>query len=142
MNDMGCEKVLLARMAEADGERAELSSEEIALHLSTCDNCRAEVAEWEKVDRVLQSAARAEQSLDLWPAVSQRLPRSAPRSEWTPFIIAGVMLLAYKLLEMLPEKDPGMAVKLVPLLIFAALVLFLRENPFRINSELVWEEES
>lgn len=139
MKDMGCEKVLLARMAEADGERAELSPEEIERHLMTCDNCRAEVAQLEKIDGTLKRTSRAEQPVDLWPAVNHGLQQPAPRSSWTPFAVAGVMLLAYKLLEMLPQKDPGMAIKLVPLIIFALLIVFLRENPFRINSELVLE---
>jgi anti-sigma factor RsiW len=139
MKDRGCEKVLLARMAEADGERTELSPEEIERHLSTCDNCRVEVAQLENIDGMLKRASRAEQSFDLWPAVSKELTRPAPRSSWAPFVVAAVMLLGYKLVEMLPAKDPGMAIKLVPLIIFAVLVFVLRENPFRINSELVLE---
>lgn len=141
MKDILCEKVLMARMAEADGEKAELSPEEIERHLSVCDDCRAELAQLEAVDSVLKSVSRADQSLDLWPAVSRGLEPPAPRVGWKPFAVASVMLLAYKLIEMLPEKDPGMALKVAPLIVFAALILFLRENPFKINTELALEKQ-
>ena len=105
MKDISCETLLMAKMAEADGERAELSPEEIKRHLSTCEECRAELAQLQKIDNVLQRRSRAEQPLDLWPAVSQGLRRPATRIGWKPFAVAGVMLFAYKLLEMLPERS-------------------------------------
>ena len=40
---------------------------------------------------------------------------------------------------MLPARDPGMAFKLVPLVIVALLFVLIKENPFRINTELVLE---
>jgi hypothetical protein len=40
---------------------------------------------------------------------------------------------------MLPARDPGMTFKLVPLIIVALLFVFIKENPFRINTELVLE---
>jgi len=44
-----------------------------------------------------------------------------------------------KLLEMLPAHDLGMTIKLVPLVIVALLFVLIKENPFRINTELVME---
>ena len=58
---------------------------------------------------------------------------------WQPFALIGLLLVIYKLLEMLPARDPGMAFKLVPLVIVALLFVLIRENPFRINTELVLE---
>ena len=141
MKDLGCEKVLMAVMADADGERAELSPEEIKGHLSICEDCRGKVVEMQPVIDILRQGSRAEITVDLWPAINSRLDRHASRKGWKPYAVAGLLLLAYKLFEMLPEKDPGLAIKLVPLIIFGALLVFLRENPFQINSELVLEKE-
>jgi uncharacterized membrane protein len=40
---------------------------------------------------------------------------------------------------MLPARDLGLAFKLVPLVIVAFLFVLIKENPFRINTELVLE---
>ena len=140
MKEIACEEVLLAKMAEADGETPELSREEVAAHLTTCKNCEAEVIRMLQMDALLQRSSRAEVPVDLWPSVNTRLDQTGYRVSWQPFAVAGVLLVAYKLLEMIPEEDPGMIIKIVPLTIFAALMLFLRENPFKINCELVLEK--
>lgn len=141
MKDPGCEKVLMAMMAEADGERGEFSPEEIKRHLSACEDCRREVVQMQPVVDILRQASRAETTVDLWPTISSRLDRHASQKGWKPYAVAGLLLLTYKLIEMLLEEDPGLAIKLVPLIIFVALLVFLRENPFKINSELVLEKQ-
>lgn len=139
MKDLSCEKVLMAVMAEADGEVAELSVEEMREHLNVCKACRDEVVQIQQLTGILQQATRPEKTVNLWPAVSSRLNRDTPRMGWKPYAVVGVLLFAYKLFEMLPAEEPGWAIKLVPLIIFGALLVFLRENPFRINSELILE---
>ena len=140
MKDMTCEKVLIAIMAAADGESAQLSPEEIKQHLSACDGCRDEVIRMQQVSEIFQQATRREDAVDLWPAIDSRLARKSPRVGWQLYAFVGALLLGYKLFEMLPEADPGWAIKLVPLIIFGVLLLVLRENPFRINTELVLEK--
>jgi|SRR4029453_244622 len=140
MKEIDCEQVLIARMALADGERPDLSEEDLRDHLSSCKDCLAEVARMRSIDVILQRSSRADIAVDLWPAVSRNLDQRNVRISWQPFVVALVLLLAYKLVEMVPEKDPGMAIKVAPLIIFGALMLFLRENPFKINSELVLEK--
>ena len=140
MKEIACEEVLMAKMAEADGETAELSPEDLELHLTACESCRTEVARMQELHSILQRSSRADASVDLWPAVNERLAQPGMRISWMPFIVAVVLLLGYKLLEMVPEEDPGMLIKVAPLVIFGALMLFLKENPFKINSELVLEK--
>jgi|SRR4030095_16759929 hypothetical protein len=140
MKEIACEKVLMAKMAEADGERADLSKEDLNLHLSSCEHCRAEIARLHDVDAILQRSSRAETSVDLWRTVSGRLDQPIRRITWQPFAVAVVLLLAFKLFEMVPQEDPGILIKAAPLVIFAALMLLLKENPFKINSELVLEK--
>lgn len=140
MKNLSCEEVLMAMMAEADGETAELSRPEIDAHLVACEDCRDEVARMQKVNELLHQATRPERTVDLWSVVSTRLDQQASERRWQPFVIAGVLLLAYKLFEMLPAAEPVWAIKVVPLIIFGALLVFLKENPFKINSELLLEK--
>jgi hypothetical protein len=68
------------------------------------------------------------------------LDQLPPRIGWQLYAIVVVLLLAYKLVELLPKADPGWIINLVPLIIFGALLVFVRENPFRINTELLLEK--
>jgi len=139
MKDLTCEKVLIAMMAAADGESAELSVEEMKTHLSACEGCRDEAVRMQQLSDIFRGATRRESTTDLWPAIDERLGQSS-RIDWRVYAVVGVLLLGYKLFEMLPEADPGWAIRLAPLIIFGALLLVLRENPFRINTELVLEK--
>ena len=140
MKDLTCERVLIAMMAAADGESAELSVEEMKAHLSACEECRAEVVRMKQVNELFQEATRRESAIDLWPAINSRLVQQSPRVGWQVYAVVGALLLGYKLFEMLPEAGPGWAIRLAPLVIFGALLLVLKENPFRINTELVLEK--
>ena len=140
MKDLTCENVLLAIMAAADGENAQLSPEEVNVHLRDCENCRDEAVRMKRVSAIFRQAIRREETIDLWPAISRRLDQQSPRVAWEPYAIVSVMLLAYKLVELIPKAEPGWAINLVPLIIFAAFLVFVRENPFRINTELLLEK--
>ena len=88
------------------------------------------------VDSLLKQQARRQQDADLWPAVEKHLgSRSGPQIGWAPFALFGAIFVAYKLFEMLPERDPGLAFKLLPLILIVGLFVLIRENPFRINAE-------
>jgi predicted anti-sigma-YlaC factor YlaD len=140
MKDLTCEEVSLALMVAADGESAPLSPEEIKAHFISCAGCREAAVRRQRLDDLFRQAKRRESTIDLWPAIDSRLPQSSSRIGWQPYAIAGVLLLAYKLFELLPEAEPGWAITLAPLIIFGALLVFLRENPFKINTELVLEK--
>lgn len=137
MKELSCDDVLMAQMAVADGEAPELSQELFEAHVASCANCRQDLAEMQSLDLVLAQQMLAESSVDLWPPVENRI---AKRSlGWKPFALIGLLLVVYKLLELLPARDLGLVFKLVPLVIFTLLFVFIRENPFRINTELVLE---
>ena len=140
MNEINCENVLMAKMAEIDGEEMEISSAKINLHLADCENCRREFGQMQAADNLLKRQARREQHADLWSAVETRIgAKMDSQIGWKPFVLLGVLLVAYKLLEMLPRQDFGLAFKLVPLVFIVALFVFLKENPFKINTELTLE---
>lgn len=137
MKELSCEDVLMAQMAAADGEEPAFSKEQLAAHLAGCANCENELKQLLALDRVLVSHTVAEQRVDLWPTIENKIAK--PVLGWRPFALIGLLLVIYKVLEMLPARDLGIAFKLVPLVIVTLLFVFIKENPFKINTELVME---
>jgi hypothetical protein len=142
MNMTNCEDILMAAMAAADGEDAGLSLEQIEMHLAGCESCRLETERGESLSRLLENFERREMQADLWPAISGRLETHPARGAgwgWHIFAAFAGMLVLYKLVEMLPKTAPGYLLKIAPIAIAAALFILLRENPFKINTELITE---
>jgi predicted anti-sigma-YlaC factor YlaD len=140
MNEINCETFLMTKMAEIDGEETEISAEQINLHLVACENCRQEIKQMRSTDNLLGRQTRREQDADLWSAIENRIgKRAVSQTGWKPFALLGALLVAYKLLEMLPAQDLGLAFKFVPLVLIVVLFVFLKENPFKINGELILE---
>lgn len=142
MNTKECEDVLMAVMAAEDGEEVGLSLDRIEAHLAGCENCRLEAGRGEAIAGLLKGYERRELDADLWPAVGERIRAAASpeRSRgWYIFAALTSLLILYKLVEMLPRAEPGYLLKIAPVVAAAALFVFLRENPFRINTELITE---
>ena len=140
MKELSCEDVLMAQMAVADGEEPGFSKEQLVAHIGVCASCHHELKQSQAFNELLAGHTLAESHVDLWPAIENRIAkRSRSAFGWKPFALIGLLLVIYKLLEMLPAEDPGMAFKLVPLAIVVLLFVLIRENPFRINTELVLE---
>ena len=142
MNELNCEDILIQKSALLDGEKPEFSDEQIAAHPANCENCRQEIAQMENTFLMLKGQKRREQNADLWAAIEKRIeskPETASETNWQPFILFGVLLVVYKLLELLPERDFGWSLKIVPFILIIALFGFLKENPFKINTELILE---
>ena len=133
-----CEQVLLAKMAELDGEGA--VAEYANVHLQTCDSCRREFEAMREVDSLLRERVRGEAPISVWPEVQARISTPARAFGWHPFAEIGAALVAFKVTEMSLRSDPGLLFGLVPLVLAAALFFLLRENPFRVNAELAMEE--
>ena len=141
MNKMNCEEILIQKSALLDGESADLSAEEINVHLETCENCRQEIVQMENAVYLLEKQERRGIDADLWSAIEKRIPAETTReTNWQPFILLGTFLVVYKLVEMLPERDFGLALKIVPFVLIAVIFGFLKENPFKINTELILEK--
>lgn len=140
MYEVKCDEVLMAWMAEGDGEEPAVSGEQISSHIQSCGNCQQVVEQMLLVDSLLKRQARHQHDVKLWPVVEKQLgSRSVNQIEWAPFGLLATIFVVYKLLEMLPERAPGMAFKLVPLILMIGLFVLIKENPFRINAELMSE---
>lgn len=138
MNETNCESILMAKMAELDGEEMNISAETVNSHLTNCENCLNEIGQMQNIGDLFKMQTRRELNPNLWAAIEEQI--GAKKSlNFKPFIFLGIFLVVYKLLEMLPERDFGLAFKIVPLIIVIALFVFIKENPFKINTELTLE---
>ena len=124
-------------MAAADGEEPGLSKELVATHVAGCANCHRELEQLHALDQMLAGHTLREQHVDLWPAIESRITKRVV--DWQPFAVIGLLLVIIKLLEMLPAHDLGIALKLLPLIIVALVFVLIKENPFKINTELMME---
>lgn len=136
---MNCEDVLIQKSALLDGEKAEFSAGQINAHLETCENCRREIEQLENTILLLDRQERQAPRADLWTAIEKRI-EAENKTNWQPFVWLAVFLVVYKLLEMIPERDLGWALKIVPFILGAVLFGLLKENPFKINTELILEK--
>ena len=134
MNESNCESVRIAAMALADGEHPSLDPILIAAHMAGCAACRQELEQLRAVSVQLTGASRRRYPVDLWPAVAIRL--AAPSRQKLVFLVLGILLVAYKFAEFAPSREFGLAVQLVPLAIALAAFRYLKENPFRITTQL------
>lgn len=141
MKQINCETALMAKMAEFDGEDTGVSAETLNSHLSICENCRTEFEGLRSVGDLLNRQTRSETEVSLWSAIEPRLAAEKSRSaNWKTFALLVTLLVGWKLLEMLPERDLGLAFKLVPFALAVWLFVLLKENPFTINRELDLEK--
>ena len=145
MTRLDCELVCIAAMAMEDGSVAELSADQIEAHLADCADCRREIGQLRALASLLDAQKRRQRTENVWTKVEQRLPdASGTRSTskaWYPLMLLGVLLLGHRLVQMIPDREFGFLFKLVPLLFVIAAFSYLRENPFKINSELRLEGE-
>ena len=142
MGTQKCQEVALAMMAVGDGEKPLLTADEITHHLASCAECSQEIEQLNRLAKLLNEQKRRELSPDLWPNIKERLgsPAAAgPAQKWPAFLVLGLLLVIFKLLEMIPERDLGFLFKLVPLLFVIGVFGYFKENPFKINLELTLE---
>jgi len=146
MIETDCENVSLAAMALMDGAPAPLSTEAIEQHLASCSGCRTEVAQLKALSEMLDPHERRQHRANLWPLINAQLAETAnqrpPRTSGRhAFVLLGLLLLGYKLIEMIPEAELGLVFKLVPLVLVIAVFSYLKENPFKVNAGLRLEGE-
>ena len=145
MTKPNCESVCMAAMAIADGHQSELSSDQIEAHVAGCSDCRRELEQLRTLTSLLDAQARRRRTENVWERVERRLPEAthaqSPSQPWVPFVVLGVLLLGYRAIEMIPDRDLGFLFKLVPILFVIAAFSYLRENPFKIDAELRLEGE-
>ena len=142
MTRPNCEVVCMAAMALEEGGVSEFSAEQVEAHLADCSDCRREVRQLRSLASLLDGQKRRQRTENVWGHVEQHLvalPTPSASQVWHPFVILGLLLLGYRLVEMIPDRHLGFLFKLVPILLVIIAFSYLRENPFKINSELTLE---
>ena len=133
---MTCEEWRVAAMALADGEMPPVSRAAIEAHLATCDACRRVIEELQELARRWEVQRRPDYCVDLWPAIQDRLGR--PKCHWLPMLV--VLLVIFKLADLVTDTSLALWVQVVPVLIAAAAFAALGQNPFRIETDLALKQ--
>lgn len=140
MTETNCENVRIASMARADGYKPLLSPAQVEAHIATCVDCRQEVEEMGTLIAVLDSAKRRARYEQVWPLIEPHLGEAAParngRFDWRLFLVLGFLLAGYRLILMVNGQEFGLWFKLVPVALVIAVFGYVKENPFKINSDL------
>jgi anti-sigma factor RsiW len=140
MNQESCEKICLAAMAVADGEKPPIPASDIEFHLAQCARCRSEVGQLKSVIDLLDGQDRREQTASVWGGVAETLKRRnearAAPDHWPWFLLLGLFLAGCRIVVAVSDLEPGLWVKLAPLLLVIAVFGLLRENPFKVNPGL------
>jgi len=140
MNQVSCECICLAAMAIADGEKPLILAADIELHLAQCDRCRSEVERLKSLIDLLNAQRRRERTESVWGLVAERLRREerarTASDRWPWLLLLGLFLAGYRVAVAALHWEPGLWLNLAPALLAIAVFGLLRENPFKVNSEL------
>lgn len=137
---MNCEESLLVKMAELDGEQAR--STDADTHIEGCEDCRRELAAMRSLDDLFETHTSVRSDATVWPQVRERIAQQPSGVGWKIFAFPVVALVAFKIIALTLANEPGLLFGLAPLVIAAVLFAMLRENPFRVNTELILEKEN
>ena len=133
---MTCEECRLAAMASVDGERSQASPAAIEAHLTACEECREQIEQLRELNRIWQGQGRANYQVDVWPKIESRMGRS--KGVWLP--VLGVLLVVFKLATLVPDRHFSLWLQVMPILMAIAAFAALRQNPFEIHTEIVFQE--
>jgi len=144
MSEIDCESVCVAAMALADGEESTLSAKEIELHLLKCEVCRKEIEQLSATNQLLNSQKRLAESVDVWSVVSERIQATTESTQpfrWRVLLLFAIPLFGYKGFMLLLDAPPNLWSKLIPVILMIVIFIYLKANPFKINSELTLKGE-
>jgi predicted anti-sigma-YlaC factor YlaD len=140
MNQENCESICLAAMAVVDGETPPIPAAEIELHLGQCARCRSQVGQLKPIIDLLNVQRRREPNESVWDGVAENLkPRNEARTasdHWPWFLLLGLLLAGYRIAVVTSDWEPGVWLKLTPILFAVAVFALLRQNPFKVNPDI------
>jgi predicted anti-sigma-YlaC factor YlaD len=135
----------MSAMAILDGEASQLPAKEIDEHLESCVDCRHELQQQREVIGLLDRQSRRFFTDDVCSTIAaaaeEPRARAVRQRELCSLVVLGLILLAYKVIEVLPDITPGLVIKLIPLIPVFVFFGLLRQNPFVIVQNLKLEGE-
>lgn len=145
MTERNCESFCMAAMALMDGWQPALSQEAIQAHLDACSDCCRDFEDLRSLAHVLDMQTRPPRPEDIWAGIKGRVgdlrPNESSGRLRNLFAVLGLLLVGYRLIEIIPDRNLGIWSRFLPLLIAIAAFGYLKENPFTINAQLRPEEE-
>jgi predicted anti-sigma-YlaC factor YlaD len=156
MSKKYCEKIRISKMAILDGEEPLLSAKQVNEHLESCSECRLMLEQQKQAAELLDGQTRRVFDEDVWSAVAISIKKlvsverravaglaKPKRLQHTHlFIMLGLFLIAYKIIEVLPGLNISVAIKLVPLAVAFVFFNLIKQNPFVINQNLRYEGDT
>jgi predicted anti-sigma-YlaC factor YlaD len=140
MNQVNCESIRLAAMAVADGEEPPIPAPDIELHLANCDRCQREVAQLRTLSQLLDGQRRRARTENVWDGIAEDLrPKTAPQTtadHWPWLMLLGLLIAGYRVALSTSDWESSLWLKLAPVLLVIAVFGLLRENPFKVNTQL------
>jgi len=136
---MNCEEALMLKMAELDGERNDISIEAVDAHVLDCESCRSDLEGLFAVNETFDRNIRVKHEINAWPAVQQVIATQRREVGWRTFAVLGLALVTFKVVTLSMENDPGWLIGLVPVFLAAVLFAVMKENPFKVNADLLLE---
>lgn len=138
MTTPDCESIQMSAMALADGELSPLPLAEVEAHLAGCANCRQEAEGLQSLAQRLTAQQRLMHDEDVWQRIAPQLAATArrPRVSWRVLALLGLALLGGRTFELIAPHDLGLWFGLVFVAVIVVAFALLKENPFRINTEL------
>ena len=133
-NRSACEDVRIAVWALRDGESASIGQSEIDDHLTTCAECRAAVAGFERLDRDLSRVDYERLDADLWPELRPAIATLSRPDKVSPGALLGliVLLVAWRAAQLLLDLPVPVVNSLVPLACVVFVLWRLAGDPFAI----------
>ena len=138
MNKPSCEEMQMAAMAIEEGQVPEIPGPLVREHLNQCPACRDAAAAMSSTLAIFARQTRRRHPADLWPAIQRKV---ASRPAAWPYVALAVLLVVYKLIELVPDRQWSIAIQIVPLLIGFGWFRILKQSPFQIVTELRLEGE-
>lgn len=141
---LGCNEVQMAALAHLDGERALLTSDDVAAHTAGCGSCRAALAGLTTLHRALEYEEYERLDVDLWPAIRQRLGSASSsyrRAELVAFLGLTVVLVAWRLGQLLLDWPAPVVNSIVPLVLIVVVIGRIAGDPFAIRSSSQFRQQ-
>lgn len=135
-----CESIQMSAMALAEGERALLPLAAVEAHLAVCAHCRQVAEELHSLAQLLSAQQRLAHGEDVWQRLAPQLAAThQPRASWRVLALLGLALLGGRTFELIAPHDLGGWFGLVLAAVIVVAFVVLKENPFRLNTELTSE---
>ena len=117
-----------------------MSEQEINEHIESCADCRVELEQQKCAIELLDGQRRRPYDVGVWSGIEPVIEQSAirPKSSLQSWLFAalGLILFAYKIIEVLPVFTPGVIFKLMSLAVIFVFFVLLGQNPFVISKNL------